>query len=72
MAQISREEVELMNKAREKDIHGLGKIIRENELDTKEDFKSVWRAIDMMLLKVGAVVTIMTSLVMVAFKMVGE
>ncbi len=41
---------------------------KEHKELTREDFKSVWKAIDNMLLKVGVVVTITSSLVMMIFK----
>lgn len=72
MTTISREEVVLMNEERKTDINNMGTQMRNQELDVRDDFKSVWRAIDGMLLKIGAVVTvmttIMTSVVMFIFK----
>ena len=70
MAEITREEVLLMNASIEKDINSLGILIREHRQESREDIKSVWKAIDMMLFKVGAVVTIMTTIVMFVFKVV--
>jgi len=70
MTAISKEEVVLMDDARGKQIDNLGGQLREHKKDTKDDFKSVWKAIDMMLFKVAAVVTICTSAVMFIFKAV--
>ena len=70
MAEITREEVILMNQAREKDINALGSSLRDHNEDNREDFKSLWKAIDMMIFKVGAIVTIMTTVVMFIFKVV--
>jgi len=47
----------------EKDINAVGKVMRE-------DFKSVWKAIDIMLFKVGVVVTLTSSIVMAVFKII--
>lgn len=41
---------------------------KEYKDNMRDDFKSVWKAIDGMLIKVGMVVTITSTLVMLAFK----
>ena len=40
------------------------------KIETREDFKSVWKAIDGMLVKTGILVTICCSIVMAIFKMI--
>jgi len=56
------------------DMNRLGDVMRSNlrdyKTDTKDNFKDVWKAIDSMLFKVAAVVTICTSVVMGIFKMI--
>jgi len=70
--EISRPEFESRCTALKDDINSLGETMREDvrELkgDTRDDFKSVWKAIDGMLIRVGAVVTICSTIVMGIFK----
>jgi len=69
---ITKEEVELMDKARGKEITNVANLVREHKDDTKDDFKSVWKAIDMMLVKVGIVVSIITAAINFGFKVANQ
>ena len=61
MTNISRDEFEARLKTMD---NYMGTFKKE----TREDFHSVWKAIDAMLIKTGVVVTICTSIVMAIFK----
>lgn len=67
MANISRDEFEARFNER---FSAMDKNVDQLRDSTRDDFKSVWKAIDMMLIKTGAVVTIVTSMVMAVFKFI--
>ncbi len=63
MTEITREEIEAR-------FTNMKEYYSEFKKETREDFQSIWKAIDMLLFKTGIVVTICTTIVMVIFKMV--
>ena len=67
MANISRDEFEARFNER---FSTMDKNVDQLRDSTRDDFKSVWKAIDMMLIKTGTVVTIVTSMVMAVFKFI--
>jgi len=72
MGDVTREEFESRQILLKDDINNLGKVMRTDlatyKKEVREDFQSVWKSIDMMLFKVGVVVTICSTLVMVIFR----
>lgn len=74
MTEVSREEFDYRHNELKEDINELGNSVRgqatEFKADTKDNFKDVWKAMDSLLIKVAAIVTICTSVVMMVFKMV--
>ena len=73
MTDVTREEFEYRTKQHNTDINKLGDSMRERvkvlKADTERDFEYVWKAINGMIFKVAAVVTICSTLVLVIFKM---
>ena len=71
---IEREEFEARLSSHKEDLTAMGNAMRSNlnklEKNTREDFKSVWKAINGMLIKVAVVVTACTSVVMAIFKII--
>ena len=74
MSDVTREEFDYRHNELKEDINQLGDSVRhqlkELKTDTKEEFQAIWKAQDAILLKVGALVTICTSAVMMVFKMI--
>lgn len=74
MAEVTRDEFDYRQNELKEDINQLGKSMRgqlkELKVDTKDNFKDVWKAMDGMLVKVALIVTICTSVVMMIFKFV--
>jgi len=72
MTDVSRAEFESRSTGLKDDINKLGdtlrETIRQNEVDTADNFKSVWKSMNSMLFKVAAIVTGCTTVVMAIFK----
>ena len=71
---IERDEFEARMGGQKEDLTALGNTMRKNmdtfRTEVRDDFKSVWKAMNGMLIKVGIIVTICSSLVLAIFKMI--
>lgn len=66
----TKSEMDFRFTALEKDMNNMGSSIREFKAQTREDIKAVWNAINNMIFKVAAVVTICSTIVLLVFKLI--
>ena len=76
MSDITREEFRDFKQDVKDDINNLGDTVREqirdNKQEAKDDIKAVWSAINGMIFKVAAVVTICTTVVTATVMIIAE